>query len=148
MWSKNLETILKQLKNITPEELKELENWYSQAKAPLKRLILPTIALAIVGLSGCSTSKSPESDPAYISPNHYSDYNCKQLSAEKQRVSSKLEQMSGGSNDVAGQVLNTALSAFAISRGYSIGGDDNTAYRRLYNQYEVLEQTAIEKECF
>ncbi len=103
--------------------------------------------LLIIGLAGCSTS--PESDPAYISPNHYMDYNCKQLSAEKQRVSTKMKQMTTGKNDTADKVMDTALAAFAISQGYGFSsGDDDVAYRRLYNQYEVLEQTAIKKECY
>ncbi len=107
--------------------------------------------ITVLGLSACA-SKSPESDPTYISPNHYQNYNCKQLSAEKKRVNSKLEQMAklNEGSDTTGQVLSTALAAFAVSRGYSFqsGQDENTAYKRLYNQYEVLEQTAIQKECF
>lgn len=109
------------------------------------------LIIAIMGLTACA-SNSPEKDPTYISPNYYNDYNCKQLSAEKKRVSTKLEQMAEieEGDDTTGQVLNTALMAFAISRGYGInsGNDENTAYKRLYNQYEVLEQTAIQKECF
>lgn len=114
----------------------------------MKRLNITILSGALImGLAGCSTS--PESDPSYISPNHYADYNCKQLSAEKQRVSTKIEQMTTGKSDTADKVLDTALAAFAISQGYGFSsGDDDVAYRRLYNQYEVLEQTAIEKECF
>lgn len=103
--------------------------------------------IMIIGLVGCSTS--PESNPDYISPTHYSNYNCKQIEAEKQRVSTKMEQMTTGKNKTADKVLDTALAAFAISQGYGFSnGDNDVAYRRLYNQYEVLEQTAIEKECF
>ena len=115
----------------------------------MKRLNITILSgVLIIGLAGCSTS--PESDPTYISSNHYADYNCKQISAERQRVSTKLEQMSTGKSETADKVLDTALAAFAISQGYgfSNGGDDNVGYRRLYNQYEVLEQTAIQKECF
>lgn len=105
----------------------------------------------MLGLSACA-SQSPEKDPTYISPNYYNDYNCNQLKAEKKRVTTKLEQMAEleDNSDATGQVLNTALMAFAISRGYGVntGNEENTAYKRLYNQYEVLEQTAIQKECF
>lgn len=101
----------------------------------------------IIGLAGCSTS--PESNPDYISPTHYSNYNCKQIEAEKQRVSSKLEQMTVGQNDTADKVFDTALAAFAISKGYGFNNTNSgNLKQRLYNQYEVLEQTAIEKECF
>lgn len=110
----------------------------------MRRLNITILSGAlIIGIAGCSTA--PESDPAYVSPAQYSSYNCNQISAEMQRVSSKLEQMAEG--QATGQVLNTALAAFAISQGYGISSGDNTAYRRLYNQYEVLEQEAIRKEC-
>ena len=35
-------------------------------------------------------------------------------------------------SDTTGQVLSTALAAFAVSRGYSFqsGQDENTAYKR------------------
>ena len=113
----------------------------------MKRLNITILSgILIFGLGGCSTS--PEPDLAYISPNHYSEYNCKQISAEKQRLSTKMEQMTTRKNDIANKVLDTALAAFAISQGYGVSsGDDDATYRRLYNQYEVLERTAIQKEC-
>lgn len=97
----------------------------------------------IIGLSGCASS--PESDPAYVSPNHYANYNCNQISAEMQRISGKLEQAEQA--NTTGQVLGTALAAYAISQGYGFAGGDDSAYRRLRNQYDVLEQTSIQKEC-
>src|SRR6056297_793315 len=62
-------------------------------------------------VSACTTS--PETDPAYVSPSHYANYNCKQISAEMQRLSSKLEQAE--QENTTGQVLETALAAYAIS---------------------------------
>lgn len=113
----------------------------------MRRLNIIIISgVLIIGLMGCSTSpKSPETDPAYVSPNHYTHFNCGQLNAEKVRISSKLEQ--ANQDNATGQVLNTALAAFAISQGHGYRQKDNTAYRRLLNQYDVLEQTAIAKEC-
>lgn len=106
------------------------------------RTVILMGALAI-GLTACATS--PQSDPAYVSPTQYQGYNCKQISAEMQRVSTKQEQANQGAQ--ANAVLNTALTAFAISQGYGVSQDDNSSVRRLNNQYEVLEQTAIQKEC-
>ncbi len=97
----------------------------------------------IIGLTGCATS--PESDPAYISPTHYSNYNCNQISAEMQRVSGKIEQAKQA--NTTGKVLDTALAAFAISQGYGYEDSNGSQYQRLVNQYDVLEQTAIQKEC-
>jgi len=103
------------------------------------------ILLSSISLSGCATA--PKSDPAYVSPAQYQAYNCNQIRAEMQRVSGKLEQASQA--NATGQVLGTALAAFAISQGYGIYDDGNgdVEYRRLSNQYDVLEQTAIQKEC-
>jgi hypothetical protein len=89
----------------------------------------------------------PESDPAYVSPAQYSDYNCKQIKLEMQRITAHLQPSKQA--DTTGQVLNTALLAYAVSKDYSFyqGGQDNTETRRLQNQYNVLEQTAVKKEC-
>ena len=110
------------------------------------RLKTLSIIFLLITLSGCSSS--PESDPAYVSPTQYLGYNCNQIGAEMKRVSAKIEQANETQGDkTAEMVLNTALSAYAISRGYGVGSSDDSAYRRLINQYDVLEQTAIQKEC-
>lgn len=104
--------------------------------------------ILVLGAAACTTS--PESDPAYISPTHYSSYDCRQLDAENKRVSTKLEHMADNrGNDTTGKLVDAAVAAFAISQGYGFDdGDDDVAYRRLRNQYDVLEQTTIEKGCF
>ena len=61
------------------------------------------------------------------------------------RVSGKIEQ--AAQNNQAGQVLDAAVAVFAMSQGYGVSRGDDVDYRRLQNQYEVLEQTAIRKEC-
>lgn len=106
------------------------------------------VSLALMlAISGCTkTNNAPEADPAYISPTHYSDFNCNQISAEMQRVSAKLDQAE--QSDMASEVLGTAFAVFAMTKGYSVdNGSDNVTTRRLRNQYDVLEQTAIRKEC-
>lgn len=104
--------------------------------------ILLSGAIAL-SLSSCVTA--PESDPAYVSPLQYQDYNCKQIRAEMRRVSGKMEQASQA--NATGQVLDAALSVYAISQGYGVYSEDDPDFRRLQNQYDVLEQTAIKKEC-
>ncbi|MCP4392794.1 MAG: hypothetical protein GY804_00740 [Alphaproteobacteria bacterium] len=100
--------------------------------------------IGLMVLSGCASS--PENDPAYVSPMHYQSYNCNQISAEMLRVSSKVEQAMQEEN--TNQFLDTALAAFSISQGNGYGGGDkNTNLKRLNNLYDVLEQTAIRKEC-
>ncbi len=104
-------------------------------------------ALLISLLSGCASS--PESDPAYVSLTQYQNYNCNQISAEMQRVSAKLEQTS--QRDVTNKVIESAVTAYAFSQGAAVfagnNSEDATATKRLRNQYDVLEQTAIQKEC-
>jgi hypothetical protein len=106
-------------------------------------LRLINAAFLTILLSACATG--PESDPAYVSPTQYQDYNCKQIRAEMKRISGKLEQAS--QSDGTNQVLSAAVTAFAISRGYGFSDDGNAPIKRLHNQYDVLEQTAIQKSC-
>lgn len=108
----------------------------------MKQRFFLTLGLTLI-VSGCASS--PKSDPAYVSPNHYANYNCNQISAEMQRLSGRLEQAERA--NATGQVLDTALAAYAISRGHRRSRSDDTQYRRLVNQYDVLEQTSIQKEC-
>ena len=110
-----------------------------------KNFILP--AFSILALSACASS-SPESDPSYVSPTHYSNYNCNQIAAEMQRIQNKLQQgEQSQSANLVGQVLNTAITGYAISQGYGFTEADNSQQQRLINLYDVLEQTAIQKEC-
>lgn len=95
-------------------------------------------------LSGCA-SNSPESDPSYVSPTFYQGYNCKQIKAEKLRLNSKIEQAL--KVNPSNQVLDTVLSAYAISQGYGVSNQENKELKRFQNQFDVLEQTAIQKEC-
>lgn len=108
-------------------------------------LLTGSIALiSAVALSSCTTAQ--ESDPAYVSSMQYQGYNCKQISAEMDRISKKIDQQT--QNDSTNQILGAAITALAISKGYSIdNNNDNIELRRLKNQYSVLEQTSIQKEC-
>lgn len=97
----------------------------------------------IAALSACSSSVEP---PA-VSKAQYQGYNCKQIQAEMQRISSKLEQ--ANKTDTTGKIMDTALGAFAISQGMGWSSDDNSeASARLQSQYDVLSPLAIQKECF
>lgn len=110
----------------------------------MKKASLQTLSIiAALFVAGCTTA--PEADPAYVSVTQYQDYNCKQLRAEMQRVSKKIEVSM--QTEATTQVLNAAVTAFAISRGYGVSARDNVEMRRLKNQYDVLEQTSIQKQC-
>lgn len=103
-------------------------------------------------ITACAGSQS---NSAYVSSDHYSDYNCIQLKAEKKRISSKLEQMTEvdteeKESNVTSEVLGAAIMGYAISQGYGFQSNEKSdvPFRRLQNQYDVLEQTLIEKQCF
>lgn len=62
------------------------------------------------------------------------------------RISAKLEQSNQA--DAAGNILGAAVMAYGISQGYAMyGGEEDATAQRLSNQYDVLEQTAIKKNC-
>lgn len=103
------------------------------------------IVVFSLGLAACA-SNDPTKDPAYISPTQYQSYNCKQLNAEMKRVSIRREQIMVDGKD--GEFFDTAVKVFAISQGYSVGETGRELEtRRLRNQYDLLEQMLIEKEC-
>lgn len=111
------------------------------------RMITIPICMMTIILSACVTK--PENDPAYVSPTEYQSFSCKQISAEMRRVSTKIEQMTR--TDETNQALGAAVVLFAVAKGYSIYGnqDDrkNVDLKRLRNQYDVLDQTSIRKNC-
>lgn len=119
-------------------------------------LLYPLTAAALLMLSACITSTTiqqpyrPESDPAYVSPQQYEGYNCKQLHSEMNRVSAEIDQ--SVKQDNTQHALDTALSAYALAKGQGYTPppeqrNDSVDLRRLKNEYGVIEQTAIEKQC-
>jgi hypothetical protein len=91
-----------------------------------------------------------------VSMTQYQDYNCNQVRAEMRRLSNLIEQqtiaMKPAPKEANNQYLETALSAFAISRGadYSNNNDnqeESAVLQRLKSQYNALDQLAIQKDC-
>lgn len=102
-------------------------------------------------LCGCASS-AENIAPAYISPMIYQDYDCSQLAAEAERVSSAAARMAGvqdkkASNDAVATGVAVVLfwpAAFMVS-----GGDGQTAAElaKLKGQKDAIEQVAIQKKC-
>lgn len=106
------------------------------------------IALAV---AGCASSAS-NIQPSYISPIVYQDYDCQQLAAEAQRVSSAASRAAGvqdqkATNDAV--ATGVALVVFWPAALLLSGGDGQTAAElaRLRGQKEAIEQAAIQKKC-
>lgn len=102
-----------------------------------------TLALPLA-LTACATS--PQDDPAYVSPTQYDTYSCAQMRAEMQRVTSQVDQLTK-KKDTGSQILSTALSAYAISQGYSYSEEDNVELRRAQTKYRILDEMMIKKNC-
>lgn len=105
--------------------------------------------LGLLMLAGCSSGNFSAYDPAYISPDTYADYSCPQLHTEMVLTNQRLEDLSDAANGKA--MFNAAVNMYAQSEGYNVDGPgngaDKTELRRLKNKYDVLEETAVRKNC-
>lgn len=105
----------------------------------MKRL---QILLTVMLLTACQTTEQQ----AVSYENMYRDYSCSQLKAEMGRISSKMDQKMAKAP--ANEILDAAVAAFAISRGYSVGGsDDDQELKSLRVQFDTLDRLYIKKDC-
>lgn len=118
-------------------------------EAPLKSVIASALCAGIV-LSGCATS-SKDIATAYVSPVQYQGYDCAQITAENQRLATRVTQLGGrldeaAANDKAIGVVGAVLFWPAL---FALGGTKNqeAEYARLKGEYDALQQVAIEKKC-
>ena len=115
----------------------------------MKSVIASAICAGLV-LSGCATS-SKDIASSYVSPVQYQNYDCAQISAENQRLSTRVSQLGGrldeaASNDKAIGVVGAVLFWPAL---FALGGTKNqeAEYARLKGEHDALQQIAIEKKC-
>jgi hypothetical protein len=103
-----------------------------------------------VGLTGCASS-SKEISAAYISPITYQGYSCQQLAGELQRISSRVQQVSGtvdgrANNDAA--MMGIGLILFWPSLFFIKGdGPEAQELSRLKGEYDAVNQAAIRQNC-
>lgn len=101
-------------------------------------------------LAGCADH--PEKIPAqYVSPMQYESYNCKQLGAEMQRVSSRVGEL-GGQQKKAAENSDVAMGVGLVLFWPALFFlDSNSAqaaeYGRLKGEFNALEQAGIQKNC-
>lgn len=108
------------------------------------------IFFTCVLLSGCASSADNIS-AAYVSPNQYTGYSCKELQEEATRISARAMQVAG--------VQNSKSTTDAVATGvgvvlfwpalFMIKGDGTTAAElaRLKGEMEAIEQVSIRKKC-
>lgn len=115
----------------------------------MKTTVAATICLAL-SLSGCATA-SGELVPTYVSPMQFQAYDCAQLSAESQRISTRVQQLGGrldaaAANDKAIAGVGAILFWPAL---FALGGtkQQEADYSRLKGEYDAVQQSAILKKC-
>jgi hypothetical protein len=98
----------------------------------------------------------PENDPAYVSPLQYEGYSCNQLHTAMDLVSQKIDQSvrNDQRQDDTEHALDTALAAYALAQGQGYNPParhehhhETVDMRRMKNEYAVIEQMAIKKNC-
>ena len=114
--------------------------------------IKQTIAILTVAsiVTGCADH--PDKITAqYVSPMQYESYNCKQIGAEMQRVSSRVGEIGGQQEKAAtnsdidmgvGLVLFWPVLFFLDSHSAQAA-----EYARLKGEFDALEQAGIHKNC-
>jgi hypothetical protein len=110
------------------------------------------IALASVSLvlAGCATA-SKDISAVYVSPLQYQNYDCGQLSAETQRIQTRVVELGGrldqaSSNDAALVGVGMILFWPAL---FALGGTkaQEAEYARIKGEYEAVQKAAIERRC-
>jgi hypothetical protein len=108
------------------------------------------LLLCAVLCAGCASS-SNEIQPQYVSHLQYQHLSCPQISAEAQRVSRRVAEVSGAQDEKAsGDAVATGVALVIFwPAAFFIKGDGATAAElgRLKGEFEALERASIEKRC-
>lgn len=108
------------------------------------------ILFSIGFLTNCS--QHPDKIPSqYVSPLQYESYNCKQISYEMQRLSSRASELHGKQEKAAkGDSVKTGVG-LVLFWPTLFFLDNNSAqaseYGRIKGEFSALEQAAVQKGC-
>ncbi|MCE7913716.1 MAG: hypothetical protein DYH15_03330 [Nitrosomonas sp. PRO4] len=115
-------------------------------KRPITAVLLTTALI----LSSCATS--PEHHASYVSSAQFQTYSCEELSAEIERIQTRVNQLMGKSNDktpakdqwTLGSDLSLSWSAL-----FALGGnkEQEAEYVQLKSEYDAIQQWATAKKC-
>ncbi len=115
----------------------------------MKKEIVILVSLSVI-LSGCSTA-SKDIASNYVSPMQYQDYNCNQLTAETQRIHTRVNQLGGQLDEAASndQLLTGVGLIIFWPALFALGGtkQQEAEYARLKGEYDAVQQTAVVKNC-
>ena len=110
----------------------------------------PIIVLSLITVAGCAT-KAKNVDASYVSPVHYQNFTCDQLSAEAERISYRVQDLSGVQNKKARSdavATGVALVVFWPAVFFVKGDSASTAeLSRLKGEMDAIEQASASKNC-
>jgi hypothetical protein len=109
------------------------------------------LAVSVSLLAAGCASRSEDVAASYVSPTMYSNYGCRELNAEAQRVSAAAAAASGAqdSQRTKDAVATTAaLVVFWPAAFFVSGNNAQTAeLARLKGQMQAIEGASIQKKC-
>ncbi len=110
------------------------------------------VAWSMIAMSLVGCASAPDDiKSSYVSPMIYQNHSCDQLRQEMQRVSHKVQEVTGAqqkkaSSDAAAMTVGMVLfwpALFALGAGEDRAGE----LARLKGESEALEKAAIEAKC-
>ena len=108
------------------------------------------VTAAAVLLAGCATS-SKDIASAYVSPMQYQNYDCDQLAAESNRLTTRVQQLGGRLDEAANndKVLTGVALLVFWPAAFALGGTktQEAEYARLKGEADAIQQTAVVKKC-
>ncbi len=114
------------------------------------KITAPVLMAVLVTAAGCAT-KAKNVDASYVSPVHYQSFSCRQLSAEAERISYRVQDLSGVQNKKAANdavATGVALVVFWPAVFFVKGDNAATAeLSRLKGEMDAIEQASISKNC-
>lgn len=117
----------------------------------MRRLITTVFLIVAITLPGCATSSGNYHAP-YISPTQFQSYSCSELSAEIERIQTRVNQLMGkqNGNDATKDkwTLGTDLS-LSWAALFALGGtkEQEAEYAQLKSEYDAIQRSAYAKKC-
>ena len=109
-----------------------------------------TILIGLVAVAGCAT-KAKDVSAAYVSPTMFQSFSCEQLKVEAERVSARVQELTGVQNKKArDDAVATGLAIVVFWPAvFLVKGDNSSTAElgRLKGQMDAVEQASIQKKC-
>lgn len=117
----------------------------------MKRLITTVFLTSAITISGCVASSGNNYHAPYISSTQFQTYTCGELSAEIERIQTRVSQLMGKQNGGATKdkwTLGTDLS-LSWAALFALGGtkEQEAEYAQLKSEYDAIQKSAFAKKC-